>query len=397
MPSTAETAERYHSLANKRITLKCLFPLEQWVPRKIFPNFRFHWNAIWTHRLALEVACQMKENGWYGNYLSELVSYREAYGQLYSTMPLCSNKSISHYVGLCALDSLLNDKSANNLIYLDEVFSRTVKDGAFTEGGHYSKYVTDCFDRAFDLFESAYGKNDNIVIRDTWKHIKYNLAKVKRWQSLISDTDGVMAVVGDGWYEKVEPTKDEGTFYYQDMTIQRGDNWVVVKNHRQNPFSLHQHPHGDEILIAHKNEWLIKGSGMPSYKKVMAKPWKWRSPNNHFFTESIWDWWSVWRQRVSWSRDKSNSRVVDIKGDTLVVYETGKKIVRFPGDRLKLSNGKIIAWRYGKFTFSVEGINIKLLRSTKAYASTTYGNEESIKVIRISGENIITRISVDDL
>ena len=65
MPSTAETAERYHSLANKRITPKCLFPLDQWVPRKIFSDFRFHWNAIWTHRLALEVACQMDELGNY--------------------------------------------------------------------------------------------------------------------------------------------------------------------------------------------------------------------------------------------------------------------------------------------------------------------------------------------
>tara|TARA_R100000234_G_scaffold12449_1_gene6907 strand:- start:463 stop:1653 length:1191 start_codon:yes stop_codon:yes gene_type:complete len=396
MPSTAKTAERYHSLSNKRISLQCLFPLEQWVPRKIFPKFRFHWNAIWTHRLALEVACQMKESSEYGNYLSELVKYHKAYSQLYSTMPLCSNKSISHYVGLCALDALLSEGNEKNLIALDEAFSRTVKDGAFTEGGHYSKYVTDCFDRAFDLFDNTYSKSNNIVLKDTWNHILNNLIKVKRWQQLISDSDGVMAVIGDGWYEKVIPTSEEGYFYYEDMTIQRESDWVVVKNHRQNPFSLHQHPHCDEILIAHKNDWLIRGSGMPSYKKVMAKPWKWRSPNNHFFTESIWDWWFTWRHRVSWSRDKPNSRVVDIKGDTLLIHDIDKKTIRLPGDRDKVVNGKLLTWKYGKFTFAVEGINIKLLGSTTAYASTTYGNEESIPVIRISGENIKTRITVND-
>jgi len=398
MPSTAKTAERYHSLANKRITPKCLFPLDQWVPRKIFPDFRFHWNAIWTHRLALEVACQMDEEGNYGNYLNELISYHDAYKQLYSTMPLCSNKSISHYVGICALDALLYGGSGNEkyLIALDEAFSRTVKDGAFTEGGHYSKYVTDCFDRGFELFDKTYSSHHNVVLRDTWNHIVSNLNKVKRWQQLISDSDGVMAVIGDGWYEKVIPTNEEGYFYYEDMTIQRQDDWVVVKNHRQSPFSLHQHPHGDEILIAHKNDWLIKGSGMPSYKKVMAKPWKWRSPNNHFFTESVWDWWVIWRQRVCWSRDKSNSRVVDIKGDTLVIHDIGKKVIRMPGKRDEVKNEKLLTWKHGKFTFAVEGINIKLLGSTKAYAATTYGNEESIPVIRISGENITTRIIVND-
>ena len=94
MPSTAQTAEQYHSLVKNRISVHSLFPLKQWVPRKIFPKFRFHWNAIWTHRLALEVACQMKETGGYANYLNELVDYHKAYSQLYSTMPLCTNKSI---------------------------------------------------------------------------------------------------------------------------------------------------------------------------------------------------------------------------------------------------------------------------------------------------------------
>ena len=396
MPSTAKTAERYHSLVDKRISIQALFPLAQWVPRKIFPKFRFHWNAIWTHRLALEVACQMKEAGGWANHLNELVDYQKAYRQLHSTMPLCSNKSISHYVGLCAIEALTGQVDEKNLITLDEAFSRTVKDGAFTEGGHYSKYVTDCFDRVANLFQEVYGHSENIVLRSAWNHIVYNLNKVKLWQQLISDTDGVMAVIGDGWYEKVIPTSENGTFYYEDMTIQRGGGWVVIKNHRQNPFSLHQHPHGDEILIAHQNDWLIKGSGMPSYKKVMARPLKWRSPNNHFFTETIWDWWVVWRHRVGWSKDKANSRIVDIKNDALVIHDVGEKIVRFPGDRTKVNNGKFLTWRHGKFTITVDGINIKLLGSTTAYASTTYGNEESIPVVRISGENIITRIIVND-
>ena len=396
MPSTAKTAEQYHSLVKNRIAVHSLFPLKQWVPRKIFPKFRFHWNAIWTHRLALEVACQMKEAGGWATHLKELDDYQTAYRQLHDTMPLCSNKSISHYVGLCAIEALTGKIEEKNLVTLDEAFSRTVKDGAFTEGAHYSKYVTDCFDRVHSMFQEAYGESENIILRSAWNHIVYNLEKVKLWQQLISDTDGVMAVIGDGWYEKVTPTSENGVFYYEDMTIQRGSEWVVIKNHRQNPFSLHQHPHGDEILIAHQNDWLIKGSGMPTYKKVMARPLKWRSPNNHFFTETIWDWWVIWRHRVGWSIDKTNSRIVDIKGSTIVIQDSGKKTVRFPGDRTKVSNGKLLTWQHGKFRFSVEGINIKLLVSTTAYASTTYGNEESIPVIRISGENIITRISVND-
>ena len=67
-----------------------------------------------------------------------------------------------------------------------------------------------------------------------------------------------------------------------------------------------------------------------------------------------------------------------------------------PGKRGEVKNGKLLTWKHGKFTFAVEGINIKLLGSTKAYAATTYGNEESIPVIRISGENITTRIIVND-
>ena len=284
------------------------------------------------------------------------------------------------------------------MMTLDEAFSRVAKDGAFTEGGHYSQFVIDCFDRVGVLFDNWFGESDNKILQDSYVHLSNNIGKVKKWQRRIADEDGVMAVIGDGWHEKIIPGVEDGVFYYKDMTIYRESDWLVIKNHRQHSFSLHQHPHGDEILIAHKNDWLIKGSGMPSYKHVMRKPWKWRRPRNHFFTESWLDWWILWRYRVSWSRDKSNSRVVDINDTDLDIFESGKKTVRLPGIRTEVIGGLTspYLWWYGKFTFLVDGINIKLRRADYAHAATTYNNEEKIPVVRISGENLKIRISIND-
>ena len=53
-------------------------------------------------------------------------------------------------------------------------------------------------------------------------------------------------------------------------------------------------------------------------------------------------------------------------------------------------------WRYGKFNFVVEGINIELLRDDAVCAATTYGNEQIIPVLRVKGENIKTRITIYD-
>ena len=248
------------------------------------------------------------------------------------------------------------------------------------------------------LFDNWFGESDNKILQDSYVHLSNNIGKVKKWQRRIADEDGVMAVIGDGWHEKIISGVEDGVFYYEDMTIYRESDWVVIKNHRQNPFSLHQHPHGDEILIAHKNDWLIKGSGMPSYKHVMRKPWKWRRPRNHFFTESWLDWWILWRYRVSWSKDKSNSRMVDINDTDLDIFESGKKTVRLPGIRTEVIGGLTspYIWWYGKFKFLVDGINIKLRRADHAHVATTYNNEEKIPVVRISGENLKIRISVND-
>ena len=316
-------------------------------------------------------------------------------------MPFCSNKSISHYVGQCALDAVLWKNNEKNIITLDKALKVVTKDGAFTEGGHYSKYVTDCFDRVETLFDGWYGKEDSPdVLKESYQSIKENVAKVKRWQQLISDSDGVMAVIGDGWHEKVEPTDSQGMFKYDDMTINRQGSWLTIQNHRVNGFALHQHPHGNEILIAHENDWLVKGSGMPSYKHVMKKPFKWRRPRNHFFTESKWDWWWIWRHRKSSANDAPAARTLKIDESTnsLVISETNKKIIRWPGERdnVKRDENNSLTWSHGKFSFRVEGINIQLMASDYAYAATTYRNEQQIPVIRISGENLITRITMND-
>ena len=385
----------YKDLRDNKISVGSLGDFHQYLPPKILPGFRCSWNPIWSHRLAIEIACRLSEDGDYGTFLKPLIKYRDEYEKMYSTMPLCSNKSISHYVGLCALDALLKNVNEKHISRLAVIFNQVVKDGAFTEGGHYSEYVMECFNRTGVLFDNWFGESSNKILRDSYVHISKNAGKVKTWQQRITDTDGVMAVIGDGWHEKVFPSVVDGVFYYEDMTIHRQDDWVAIHNHRQNSFSLHEHPHGDEILIAHKNDWLIKGSGMPSYKHIMRQPWKWRRPRNHFFTESIWVWWVLWRMRVKLAIDGPGSRAIDIEGNTLFIYETGKKVVRLPGNRSDvavLTND--LRWEYGPFYLKVTGINTKLLRGDHAHAATTYGNEETIPVVRIKGENIITRIGL---
>jgi len=102
------------------------------------------------------------------------------------------------------------------------------------------------------------------------------------------------------------------------------------------------------------------------------------------------------RHRVGWSIDKVNSRGVEIEGKELNVRESGRKVIRWPGERKNVINGSTLKWSYGKFTFEVSGINIKLLRAGSAYRSTTYGNYQKVPVVRIRGENIETRIKVND-
>ena len=127
---------------------------------------------------------------------------------------------------------------------------------------------------------------------------------------------------------------------------------------------------------------------------------KWRRPRNHFFTESKWDWWWIWRSRKSSPNDSRAARTLKIDEGTnsIVISETNKKIIRWPGERnnVKRDENNSLIWSYGKFSFKVEGINIQLMTSDYAYAATTYRNEQQIPVIRISGENLITRITVND-
>ena len=89
---------------------------------------------------------------------------------------------------------------------------------------------------------------------------------------------------------------------------------------------------------------------------------------------------------------------IDEGTNSIVISETNKKIIRWPGERnnVKRDENNSLIWSYGKFSFKVEGINIKLMTSDYAYAATTYRNEQQIPVIRISGENLITRITVND-
>ena len=144
------------------------------------------------------------------------------------------------------------------------------------------------------MLESFYGEDED---SETWAKIKQKMEMLTLWQQLISSADGVVASIGDSWYEKSKRWDWLiGTFLYKDMTIQKTtDGWLTILNHRKTGFALHEHAHADEVLVAKGNKWIIQGSGMPSYKQVMAKPWRWRRPRNHFFSESKLDFYSLWR------------------------------------------------------------------------------------------------------
>ena len=69
--STAEVNEAYHHLSRREIPFNHLVPFYQWLPRK-YISWRIHWNAIWHHRLAIEIACQVAEAGDYHTYHTSL-------------------------------------------------------------------------------------------------------------------------------------------------------------------------------------------------------------------------------------------------------------------------------------------------------------------------------------
>ena len=63
---------------------------------------------------------------------------------------------------------------------------------------------------------------------DHWVAIKQKMELLSTWQSNITSSDGVVASIGDSWYEKTDTSSDTGTFHYEDMTITRSTNgWLA--------------------------------------------------------------------------------------------------------------------------------------------------------------------------
>ena len=390
--TTAQVGDTYHMLSHKDLYVGTLAPFDQWLPRK-YLFFRFHWNAIWHHRLAMEIAAQVWEKNLIKHYVSELQDYHSGYSTLLSTKPLASNKSISHYVGQCALDCVVNQISKNNLKSLYTVLDKVTIDGAFAEGAHYSKYVTDCFDRTKKMFDSFYENHEDESIREIYGEIARRVRLIKEWQRLISDSDGVMAVIGDGWYEKVEPIKKDGVFNYIDMTIIREKGWLIIKNHRKSKFALHEHPHINELLIAKDDKWIIQGSGMPSYKHIMKKPFRWRRPRNHFNIESIYDFYILWRLR----KNSLNPFTVEFSDNKIVIHSTflENKTIRLPfDDNFVLSTKSVDCYylHYNGFSLIVRGSDVKSAKTDYAWQSGKYREEKKIKVARITGSDLFITI-----
>ena len=340
-----------------------------------------HWNAIWHHRIATEIATQIFD----GLRVQEdlVQKYRKKYLRMFSTLPLKSNKSFSYYVGACSLDAITKNYDKTNLERLHSITEELACDGCFIEGTHYSIYCTDTIGRAFSLLDQFYG-NDEV-----WVLIKESIGLLTHWQRRVSNTEGVVASIGDSWYEKVKPTDEEGIYDYFDMTVHRISKWVVIQNNRKSKFALHEHPHLDEVLIAYDDKWIVQGSGMPSYKQVMAKPLKWRRPRNHFISEGVYDIPWLWRLR----KKDNRSRSVVTNENVIRIIDSGYKTIRWPiddGVRYIATCSKV-QWVYNGCKFICSG-EIDAIQEDFAYQSVRYREEKKVRVIRVQGKNLQTSV-----
>jgi hypothetical protein len=377
--STGQSGTYYHELCKKEVTPSFLIN-EYGIKGALIPLIS--WNPIWNHRIAGEIAAQLHKHK---SLITrdKLELYRKTYQRAWST-GIKSNKSFSYFVGACALDAITNTYTLKNLETLRKITDYLVSDGCFIEGSHYSLYCSAAYKRVLPVLESFY-KNDV-----HWKMIKQKMGMLATWQRVITSADGVVASIGDSWYEKTDTTAAIGTFNYNDMTIKRSTSgWLLVANHRKTGFALHEHGHADEVLVAKDDQWIIQGSGMPSYKQVMSKPWRWRRPRNHFFSESKWDFYSLWRFR----KNSVITRSAHIGDGNVTIKDVGNKVVRFPvGDTCQWTHtGNTVFYEYNGYTFVTKG-DVKNVKEDYAWQSVGYRVEKKIKVLRIKGIDLTTTI-----
>ena len=377
--STGQSGTYYHELCKKEVTPSFLIN-EYGIKGALIPLIS--WNPIWNHRIAGEIAAQLHEHK---SLITrdKLELYRKTYQRAWST-GIKSNKSFSYFVGACALDAITNTYTLKNLETLRKITDYLVSDGCFIEGSHYSLYCSAAYERVLPLLESFYENDDH------WIGIKQKMELLSTWQSNITSSDGVVASIGDSWYEKTNTSSATGTFNYNDMTIKRSSTgWLLVANHRKTGFALHEHGHADEVLVAKDDQWIIQGSGMPSYKQVMSKPWRWRRPRNHFFSESKWDFYSLWRLR----KNSVITRSADINDGNVIIKDVGNKVVRFPvSDACKWTHtGNTVFYEYNGYTFVTRG-DVKNVKEDYAWQSVGYRVEKKVKVLRIKGTDLTTTI-----
>jgi len=388
-PSSTQAASKlYNNLVKEKVSIEDAISVLQ--DGAMCPIV--HWNAIWHHRIAVELCARLYENPELIEKNREaLENYRAMYNRMFSTLPLKSNKSFSYYLGAIALDATLLVKKdrSKNINKFSSIVVKLVGDGCFIEGSHYSIFCSQSFDRVYNLLQSYY---DSAPV---WLKVCDLMESLQKWQGRISNNAGVVASIGDSWYEVINPTDETGTFVYKDMTIFRNKNWVVVKNCRKTGWALHEHPHLEEILISKGNQWVVQGSGMPSYSEVMSNPLRWRRPYNHFSNGGrIFNLPFVWRYYKKFLK----TRVVTVNKDNVSIQEqkNHKTTVRWPiGERLypieSRPNQNVVEFCYKGARFTVNG-NIEEVTYDYSWQSTTYGKSEKIKVICITGSNIITKI-----
>lgn len=353
----------YYDLCDKKITVHDCFPFEDFMP---FMNM--HWNPFWVHRLAIEICKQIVEQKSYVLFELEIQSMWYCFNKLWNTY-FESNKKITHYIAKASIEKVMNRKVSNETFReLEKSYCIIAHDGAWREGSHYAISVLEEITKLFFILD-----------RKDYEGTKFHKAvkSVKKWTKLLANDDAIVTPIGDGWARKIVgiPCKVNGLYEYDDMTILIQDNWKIIQHHRKTGFCFHEQPLLNSLNIAYKNEWVLKGAGIPSYVYKLKNPFKWFRPNNFWITKSWLNLPFIWRFRNPFA-------ITFYIVNDCVHLQIPDKIVRLPFDNYVFDN----CWLHGNFIFECVCESVKKSKFSKAYITTKYNHWKEQKVINLRNE-----------
>ena len=395
----------YWELRSGKVDPYGLAPLTRWI--KPWPQ----WNPIWMHRAIIE-CCRYSwdENKAVsvGEWADHLRATRKKLASQWDTTLFGrgnSNKSFTHYLTLCCLDAAVGDANLEPYQKLIAIYQEMAPDGCWREGIHYGLFCYDAIFRAWDLLNGVW------PIHQRGALIRCFLAH-QEWLAVTKNHEGVWPAVGDGWPESEvdlwidipTPRKFNAgepiTIEYEDMTVHRNKDWVVIHNHRWSGPCYHEHCEGDGILVSYKGEWVLPGDGCPTWFRKVLAPWKWDRPKNHWGSLRSEEWpvfWRLFRRELGW-------RTVELLRNGVIITDVLGEDVQWPtqnvpgiefGMRLgvsHISNREFADWKCGPLGFHVEaaaGIEAKV---SHANVTTGYKKSKRVSAVRVRGQHMVTNV-----